>query len=365
MDERVKNRWSDATVLPSVFFILNNSVSSESGLIPFHAHFGNANSTYFKVPEGIGDQEKTAEYVRLLDDNLKLLIGLSKVYQDSIVQERTRDSLPEQQNHYKAGDFVLFQLNPNDPLPTKLHPKFTGPFKVIHQDKNDVDCKNLIYGTVSRFHVERLKIFVGTEEQAFKLAQIDTDQYLIRQFLAYRGDIDVRTTMEFEVEFQDGSHPWLPWSKDLFETEQYETFCDENPPLLLLKYKLEVANAVTKQLNSTEITCIEPGDIVYVDLRSYGDTWYQGLGLEDPDHITYVLKYQYLDWVSNAHKNIWTICDLLEEEYKVKHLWIRRFGSRKDFEVQNMVLIDKDFLLHHPLIISERNRKRILRKCRA
>ena len=364
MDERVKSKWSDPTVLPAVFYILNSSVSSETGVIPFHAHFGNPKATYFKIPDALGDIEKTHEYVRLLQVNLRLLTDLSKQYQDELVKERTKNSSSETQNHYSAGDFVLFQLNPSDPLPNKLHPKYLGPFEVINQHKNDVECRNLIYGTVGTYHVERLKLFAGTREQAFKLAQIDTDQYVITQFLAYRGDPDTRTTMEFEVEFADGSHPWLPWSNDLFETIQYEEFCNANPPLMLLKYRLEAAKLVTKEINESPITSVESGDIVYVDLRSYGDHWYHTLNLDDPDHRTYVLQYRYLDWANAARTKIWVICDILEEEYKVQHLWVRRFGSVKAFDVDKMTLIDKRFILDHPQVLSDRTRERILEKCR-
>ena len=222
MEERIKKKWSTPTVLPSVFYILNSSVSSETGVIPFHAHFGTKASTYHKMPEGLDPVATTHEYVRLLDVNLQLLTEISKRYQDELVVDRTSKSDPVLQNQYQAGDFVLFQLNPDNPLPNKLHPKYLGPFEVISQFKNDVECRNLIYGTVSKHHVERLKLFYGTKEEAFKMAQIDNDQYVITRFIAYRGDPDTRTTMEFEVEFRDGSHPWLPWSNDLFDTVQYE-----------------------------------------------------------------------------------------------------------------------------------------------
>ena len=44
--------------------------------------------------------------------------------------------------------------------------------------------------------VERLKLFVGKPEDAFRLAMEDADQYDVRQILAWRGDPSTRTTME-------------------------------------------------------------------------------------------------------------------------------------------------------------------------
>jgi hypothetical protein len=364
MEERIKKKWSTPTVLPSVFYILNSSVSSETGVIPFHAHFGTKASTYHKMPEGLDPVATTHEYVRLLDVNLQLLTEISKRYQDELVVDRTSKSDPVLQNQYQAGDFVLFQLNPDNPLPNKLHPKYLGPFEVISQFKNDVECRNLIYGTVSKYHVERLKLFYGTKEEAFKMAQIDNDQYVITRFIAYRGDPDTRTTMEFEVEFRDGSHPWLPWSNDLFDTVQYEEFCEANSALYLLKFRLERSRQVAAEINRTPITAVDVGTKVYVDLRSYGSVWYETLPLDDKDHLTYVLVYEYAEWVGTMNRKIWVRCELLDEYFDVPHLWVRRYGSNKTFDVENMILVDENFILAHPELVSERNREIVLQRCR-
>jgi hypothetical protein len=61
------------------------------------------------------------------------------------------------------------------------------------------------------FHVSTLKIFHGDRDAAFQAAMLDLNQFLIKQFLAYRGDPLTRTTLEFEVEFEDGDVAWLPW----------------------------------------------------------------------------------------------------------------------------------------------------------
>ncbi len=69
---------------------------------------------------------------------------------------------------------------------------------------------------------------------------MDYDQYQVRRVLAYKGDPDCRTTMSFQVEFEDGSVEWLPFSKDLSGTVQFEEFATKHRPLLPLKYTLEV-----------------------------------------------------------------------------------------------------------------------------
>ena len=118
------------------------------------------------------------------------------------------------QNQYQSGDFVLFQLNPNDLLPSKLSPKVLGPFKMMS------NAKTWYMGPT--YHVERLKLFHDSFNEAVEMARIDNDQYVIEKFVAYRGYPMVRTTMKFEVKFADESIQWLPWSNDLFATVQYE-----------------------------------------------------------------------------------------------------------------------------------------------
>jgi hypothetical protein len=363
MDERLKNMWSDNTTLATIFFILNSSVSSETGVVPFHAHFGNKNATYRKLPEGLSSSQTTHEYVKLLDDNLRTIMDISKRYQDNIVADRTAKSDPLLQNKFCQGDFVFFQMNPENPLPNKLHPKYLGPFEVLSQTKNDVECKNLIYGTVSKFHIERLKIFYGTREQAYKLAQIDTDQYIIRRFLSYRGDPDTRTTMEFYVEFEDNSKVWLPWSNDLFDTTFYEDYCERTPELFLLKYRLERAKQVSADINKQVIDQVELADEVFVDLRSYGSEWYKDLNLENMDLARYVLKYVYTEWENHKHRKIWVSCDLLDEHFKVGPMWIKKYGSCKILDAITMTLVDEQFIIDHPNIVSDRYRAAVLEKC--
>ena len=51
---------------------------------------------------------------------------------------------------YQKGDFVLKKLSS---MPSKLTTKFSGPFEVVSQTKNDVSCKHLVHGSIHVFHV--------------------------------------------------------------------------------------------------------------------------------------------------------------------------------------------------------------------
>ena len=153
-NERLKDRWSDPSVLNFVQYVLNSQVSYETGTVPFHAHFGTKDSTYFKLPEPVTEASNTQEFIRLLDENLRVIWELSKKHQTEVKNKRANDSDPNRQNKYQPGDFVLFQRNPLAPAPSKLSLRYMGPYEVLSQDKNDVTCRHLCIKSVHTFHVE-------------------------------------------------------------------------------------------------------------------------------------------------------------------------------------------------------------------
>lgn len=366
-DERIQHRWSHPTVLPLIQFMLNTFDNSETGVVPFHAHFGTADATYFQLPAlKEGEEEDslllTQQYLINLDKNLKTLYEISKKHQDRIALERKKHSSPELQNTFQPGDRVLWQRDPNIPLPSKLSPKFVGPYEVISQDRNDVTCRHLILGHIKVFHVSRLKIFHGSLESAKTTAMIDNNQYVISEFKAYRGDPKTRTQMEFEVLFEDGSLVWLPWSKDLFNTVQYEAYCRSRPELYPLIYDAKIAGKRVKELNASPITEVKPGDSVLVDIRSYGAGWYDSLSLEDKHHSNYLVEYRYVKWKSNRHLKIEAICPLFAETFVVDHAFVKFYGSwSEDDWVSsglNMKVIDDDLIALVPELLPNNNKSK-------
>ena len=180
------------------------------------------------------------------------------------------------------------------------------------------------------FQASRLKMRHGTEEEAFKAAMLDTDQFVVDSIIAYRCDPDQRTSMEFEVRFSDGTVVWNPWDKDLDTTQAYEDYYIRSwPALTPLLYKKEIADRHRIELNRQPITEVSPGDSVYMDIRYYSAQWYSGLGLPDPDHNTYVVKFRYTDWGGkkrNDRKRLVAVCDLFDERHIVTHDFVQRYG---------------------------------------
>ena len=103
-----------------------------------------------------------------------------------------------------------------------------------------------------------------------------------------------RTTIEFEILCNDNTLTWIPWKKDIFHTIPYENFCCSHSKLYPLIFTLKDSLTHIKNIKSSPIITVSPHDLVYVDLRSYGSTWYSQLPLPDPDHSLHVVEPLYI-----------------------------------------------------------------------
>ncbi len=356
-EERLVHQWSDPTVLPLIQFVLNSSYHSESGASAFQLTYGSLDSIYFDLAklerkENDSMHDDTHAFIKLLDSNLQFIRQKSLEYQEQLAKDRTADTPEETQNVYQEGDRVLFKRDIGM-KPTKLSPRYIGPYVVIKQYKNDVTCKHIIMGNIETLHVSRLKPFFGDLDAAKRMAMIDHDQYEVDQFLAHRGDPYTRTTMEFEIRFKDGEVKWLTFSEDLFQTVPYEEYCRSKPELQLLLYRAKVATDMIKKWNSTAIVDVKPNDEYFVDLRCYGATWYSSLTIPDKDHITYVVLYKYMSFKNKNHTKIEVACPIFDEVFTVSNDFIKLYGSNKTLipDGLKVVLVDATFVKQFPQVL--------------
>jgi hypothetical protein len=261
---------------------------------------------------------------------------------------------------------VLFQYNPEVPLPTKLSPKYLGPYEVIRHTKNDVQCRHLVDGFVKVFHVTRLKIFHGSREDAYAMAMLDKNQSLVDTILAYRGDPSTRTTTEFEVKFADGDVVWLPYSKDLSNSVPFEDFCRSRAELWPLIYTVAIAQSMIKQLNCQPIVDVQPGTIVYIHLRSFGPTWYDSLPLPDLHHLDYLLIGHYKDFKNRLRTKISLFIPLTQETYVVNHFYVKTWAFATQVPPDRpYTILTRRFALQYPSILPDSTRDTLLRQFQA
>ena len=360
-DERIVSNWSSPSVLPLIQFFINSMKSSESGIVPLHAHFGSDDATYMRLPDHLPDDSaRVHAYVRELDENLRLVRAVAKETHTRVSQLRTKDTPVERQNMYQPGDLVLFEEYPSTGLrPDKLTPRFTGPFYVQHQKGNDVSCKHVGLGVVRTFHVTRLKIFHGSVEEARKVAMLDGNQHTVDCIIGFKGDPHTRTTMSFLVRFRDGDELWLPWSRDISDTIAFEDFCRNVPGLQLLIYDVKEADNRRKQMAVQIPERFQPTMTVLIDLRTYGYSWYDSAlsSVLPALHTTTYLVPHTLGRLyrhgSNHRKKIDLHCALFNETYKVTGDYLELYGLTHPLPVSPLkqVVIDEDFVSAHKEIL--------------
>jgi hypothetical protein len=76
-------------------------------------------------------------------------------------------------------------------------------------------------GHIEQFPADRCKYFHGTKDAAQKVAMWDQRQYVVQNILAYRGDPEARTTVEFLVLYEDGDKRWITYCNDLARSEPF------------------------------------------------------------------------------------------------------------------------------------------------
>jgi hypothetical protein len=126
----------------------------------------------------------------------------------------------------------------------------------------------------------------------------------------------------------------------------------------VLLHSARTAEKNISNTNATPITCIKPGDIAYVDLRSYGYDWSASLGLNDFDNITYVIPMRCISLHTNNTRADMR-CDLFEITYNFKHYSFVAYAYHRELK-ENMFLVDKALCLQFPELIPEEKRKRLL-----
>jgi hypothetical protein len=298
-DKRVSDVFEDPTFIPSVQYILNTHVSDETGQTPFELTFGTQDVIYKDLLSDV-TTDPTHMILKRLNDNLKSLRDVSREFQSNLVKERESKGItPMRQNTYQPGDFVMFDAG------SKPHPKMScrmkGPFEVVRQYKNDVLVRNLVTGSMKEYSVSDLEPFFGTSDSANEAALRDQEQFRVSEILSYTGDSRLRTQMTFKVKYADGDVLDIPWSPDI-QCEAYYDFCAARPHLFHLTLDAGMAKRFISQKKREDITTVTVGDQVFVDLRFFGDIWYEQLGLPDFASSCYVMPFTYTHWYHRTSK---------------------------------------------------------------
>ena len=158
--------------------------------------------------------------------------------------------------------------------------------------------------------------------------------------------------MVFKVKYGDGDVLDIPWSPDLLCQAYYE-FCESRPYLQHLAMDSTLAIKFVKQLRKMDVTSVNIGDIVYVDLRFFGDDWYEFLELPDFETSSYVVKFEYTHWFHRSSKKKLSAKFLLNgHTYALDNYLVHAWGSIKTFNSVYMILVDTKLAIQYPSIVN-------------
>jgi hypothetical protein len=351
LEERLVNAWSSDTVLPLINFALASFPTSETGgYSPFQLKYGTQDATYFRLPHDLSPGERSHALVALLDSNLRTVREASRKLMQQIIAERSRAN-PPVQAMYESGDLVLWnpQEHAHSMLPEKLAPRWLGPYEVIRQVKNDVDCIHVNLATRATFHVDRLKPFFGSREDAIAMARLDKNQVFIVSINFFKGNPHLRTSMEFNITFEDGTIS-MPYGSDLADSQQFIDYVLDTPYLFPLRFSAKEAQRQAAKLSRLTITNVSVGSAGYLNLRYFDGTssaWFDSLQLPFP-HLAWVVDFRYLEWANAKQTRIKIHCAVFNSAYILSAYDILTLVFA-DFDPSRMMLVTHELCQRHQI----------------
>lgn len=153
--------------------------------------------------------------------------------------------------------------------------------------------------------------------------------------------------MSFLVKFVDEDEVWLPYSKDLCETQQFMQFCEKWSPLLPLCFSVREWKEFCKREDSRPITILTPGMKCYVDVRAWGVEWFISLDLPDWKTMIYVVECRVIRFDNRSKTKIVMTSKIFNQTFTWKNSDVLRYGNYLHLVI-GMTLIDDAFIKRFP-----------------
>lgn len=357
-DKRLVDRWSDDCVLPLINFELNNRATPETGgFTPFQLKFGTQDAEAYKLPLSLPSGATAHAILKQLDLDLQTVRALSIKAQQLITAERkSRDRSPA---HYEVGDLVLWnpREKPSDHLASKLSPTFKGPYVVISQAKNDVTCEHIILATTHVLHLDRLKPFIGSYDEAVRVAKHDNNQFFIVSINSFSGNPHKRQTMSFNVTFEDTITPVDKlYDKDLASSDQFISYVARKPYLFPLQGTYLVTQKLIAAKQKLAITEVALNSILHLNLRYHDSNtsqWFDSLKLPLPGH-DYVVEIQVQKWLNKKHTKVRCICATFNAIVDLRPYDIFALTTTPaQFSASTMILVTAEHHTTYPAIFND------------
>lgn len=205
-DARVEHDWSK--YLPFVAAVINNTVHSATGFAPKQLIYADAIAPHREMlppREEEGAEVPATEYVRDLQATHEVISQLSREHQARVLQQRMQE--PGEATQYEVGSYVL--VAPYTRRPKKLGPSWLGPYRVLAQYGNRVECEDLLSGRVREIKVDRLRQFhLGDNVDPREVAAIhDSGSAVPEEVVGHRFTDGNPRQLELHMR-------WLGWDLD-------------------------------------------------------------------------------------------------------------------------------------------------------
>ena len=115
-----------------------------------------------------------------------------------------------------------------------------------------------------------------------------------------------------------------------------------------------MAKQFQQQVRKEPITTVNIGDIAFIDLRFFGDLWYEALQLPDAATTSYVFRFVYTHWYhKTSHKKISGYMELDQRvTYALDGYAVYCWGTRLTWDPVHMVLVDAQLVTRYPQIVA-------------
>jgi len=363
-EESLYGSWSDETILAAVQYVINSSENLETGKTPFELHFGTYAAKYHTLPESLDKitSEEVSEYLTAFDSHLNTLRKQAKEFRERVQGER-QDAPEKIYGSYQPGDLILYDNRLLAMRSKVTDALWAGPFTVVSQVGNDITCVHSNMGTDHVLHAADVKLFIGSQAAAERVARFDKQQLGITAVLGHKGRHhgQAKERLSFEVQWEDGKVSWEPYSQDLQPNEAFQRYCASRKYLTYLN-TLGPADEYIDSLRALGIPArIQPGVKAWADLRFY-EFYHFGVTYDDlalPGHLrqphVVEIVFRVLEGAGRVKATIEFEIPLFN---KGRHT--ERYNCPPDFFHQyiyeelpvDAVVVDAAYAARHPIILT-------------
>ena len=128
--------------------------------------------------------------------------------------------------------------------------------------------------------------------------------------------------------------------------------------MYLLRFNAERGSRERAAINKIDITEVQPGDKVFIDLRRWDECWYDQLGLPNSYTLKHVVEAVYTVWDKSKnkqtnHKRIKLRVNLFDEDLMFNHYEVYCWGQVNVFIPSDMILVNEELVNLFPKILSD------------